>query len=557
MAWVDDLLRYATHPQVLPHLMQWVAPRRTAMGDYAALRDELARLRTSLQETTAAFEAAVGSRTPGPVPTAEAVPTVADVRDTVVRMSASLKEALRFAREDGLDHPEVQQRLRDVQAWGQSLPALERFDLAPERLAQLPPAEQARWRAALPHLRRARQAVVNPVTSVADLEAAAATLGAAAAGFQTATLAAPASAPPAAAAAAPETAGPPPYSRYAPDMERDTGCLPCGNAHIAGMAAVMGKVQDLVRDGTPLTDPQVADRLRFVQEELQALYDYDWTPEKMARSPAADRAILDRFAPTGRDLLDRLKEARTPDAVTALAVDLQAWAQAYQDAVQARTAETPTPAYGVWAPTLPPPPRETVAVDPTRHPWWIHQPTAAEVQALTVPPDVPAAYDRLAAAVQSCGVRIRYRALPATPDYLLEGQFTPQDETILLAPAALAKDSYAVQTLVHETAHALLHDRTCLPQPPADHSRQEQQAEAATVLAMTLANLPIETREGQLIPAGSRQIDWAALEQTWGAADAANLRWAAQWIAQALTQGVVVCETCPVPQTGQTGGGGR
>jgi len=547
MGFVDDALRYATHPQVLPHLVRLLSPgpQQQAAG-YQELATEMRRLRETLTQQIDWRAGAGGAAGSGPAD-AGAPPSVAAVRDQVVRMSASLKEALRFAREDGLAHPEVQQRLRDVQQWGQGLPALERFDLAPERLADLPPAEQARWRAALPHLRRARQAAVNPVASVADLEAAAAALGAAAAGLQTAVLAPAPAAPPA--TPAPSGPTPPPYSQYAPDMERDTGCLPCGNAHLAGVAAVADKAAELVRQGVPVHDPQVADRLRFVQEELQALYDYDWTPEKIARSPAGDRAILDRFAPQGQALLAQVKAATTPAQVEAAADAIRQWATAYAEAVRQRT---PT-SFGVWTPTAPPPPRQTVAVDPARHPWWIRQPTAAEVAAITVPPDVPAAYDRLAAALQGCGVRIRYRALQATPDYILEGQYTPDNESILLAPAALSRDSYAVQTLVHEGAHALLHDRTCLPAPPADHTRQEQQAEATTILAMTLAGLPIETREGELIPAGSRQIDWAALEQQWGPGDAANMRWAAQWLSQALTQGMVVCETCPVPQTG--GGG--
>ncbi len=82
--------------------------------------------------------------------------------------SASLKEALRFAREDGLSHPEVQLR---VQRTEEAINGLERAKLAPERMAQLSPEQQQAAKGALPELRRARQDLLNHTQTVDDLEA--------------------------------------------------------------------------------------------------------------------------------------------------------------------------------------------------------------------------------------------------------------------------------------------------------------------------------------------------------------------------------------------------
>lgn len=81
--------------------------------------------------------------------------------------SASLKEALRFARADGVDHPEVRIRMARTE---DAVNSLERVTLAPERIARLP-AEQAEVvRQLLPEIREARQDLINHVYTADDLE---------------------------------------------------------------------------------------------------------------------------------------------------------------------------------------------------------------------------------------------------------------------------------------------------------------------------------------------------------------------------------------------------
>lgn len=81
--------------------------------------------------------------------------------------SASLKEALRFAREDGMDHPEVQVRVARTE---EAINALERVKLAPEHLKQLSPEQRQAAKSALPELRRARQDLLNKTFTADDLE---------------------------------------------------------------------------------------------------------------------------------------------------------------------------------------------------------------------------------------------------------------------------------------------------------------------------------------------------------------------------------------------------
>ncbi|MCY0892671.1 MAG: hypothetical protein OWR52_04070 [Acidibacillus sp.] len=81
--------------------------------------------------------------------------------------AASLKEALRFAREDGVSHPEVQIRVARTE---EAINALERVTLAPERMKQMPKEEADRARKMLPELRRARQDLINHLHTSEDLE---------------------------------------------------------------------------------------------------------------------------------------------------------------------------------------------------------------------------------------------------------------------------------------------------------------------------------------------------------------------------------------------------
>lgn len=87
--------------------------------------------------------------------------------------AGSLKEAIRFAREGGIKHPEVQTRLQSAE---EELIVTERHDWTPEKILNAPAQEKGVIRIMLPKLRELRQDVVD-IKNVEDLESAAAKAG--------------------------------------------------------------------------------------------------------------------------------------------------------------------------------------------------------------------------------------------------------------------------------------------------------------------------------------------------------------------------------------------
>lgn len=136
------------------------------------------------------------------------------VRNTLTDVAASLKEATRFARADGMHHPEVRSRVSAAQ---EAVVLLERLHLSPEELERAGDETRREMEALLPRLREARQAVENAGDSVEALSEAAARTG-----------------------------------RLARELWGDVA-------------------------------------LAFAAEELAALWQFDWTPAKVAASPPEDR----------------------------------------------------------------------------------------------------------------------------------------------------------------------------------------------------------------------------------------------------------------------------
>lgn len=91
-------------------------------------------------------------------------------RAHLATVAGTLKEALRFARAEGMEHPEVQSRL---QAAEEDVTAIERHDWTPEKIAKSPPGERELILETLPKLRTLRQQIIQIVT-LEDLEKAAA-----------------------------------------------------------------------------------------------------------------------------------------------------------------------------------------------------------------------------------------------------------------------------------------------------------------------------------------------------------------------------------------------
>lgn len=95
-------------------------------------------------------------------------------RAHILGIRGSLREALRFAREDGVEHPEVIKRVDNA---AEELVTMERFDLTPEQIKNSPPEEKEIIEETLPKIRELRQNLINNIDNVEDLEEAAALAG--------------------------------------------------------------------------------------------------------------------------------------------------------------------------------------------------------------------------------------------------------------------------------------------------------------------------------------------------------------------------------------------
>lgn len=92
-------------------------------------------------------------------------------RAHILGVRGSLREALRFAREDGINHDEVIKRLDNA---AEELVIMERFDLTPEQIERSPQEEKEKIQIVLPKIRELRQKIINEINGVKDLEEAAA-----------------------------------------------------------------------------------------------------------------------------------------------------------------------------------------------------------------------------------------------------------------------------------------------------------------------------------------------------------------------------------------------
>jgi hypothetical protein len=101
---------------------------------------------------------------------AVSVGCIACARAHFATIAGTLKEAIRFAREDGLTHPEVQSRLEAAE---EEVTNVERHDWTPEKTLNSLPREKHVIEQFFPDLRRLRQRIMT-ISSVDDLEHAAA-----------------------------------------------------------------------------------------------------------------------------------------------------------------------------------------------------------------------------------------------------------------------------------------------------------------------------------------------------------------------------------------------
>lgn len=462
-------------------------------------------------------------------------PPAADLGEIIRRLSVagqSVDEALRFARDDGPNHPEAVRRLMRAQ---EIVTTLEREDLRPEVLVRLPPEQRAWAEAVMPTLRTARQALHNeqdasPAT-VESITRAADGIGR----VQTQLRVARAmgwSAPEPSVEQLPAEEGQP-YSRYAPDMDVATGCLPCGRAHLSGAVGMARNTAALARE-RGMADPDVQAHIQMASEEIVGLWQDDWTPEKVLASPEGERTILEATIPRIRQAHARLEAARTPDELDAAVAELVDAREAF--AAMDQGGAPPAAASAAMIAQ-----HEPTGMDRShrvRLPAWMYSaPTTATEDEATAPADSAVAFDSLMRALGDRGVKVRIRNLPSTEQGTLEGEYLFGANSILLNAATLARDPYAVQVLAHEAAHALEDNPRCHTYDasvPYDQRTEEQMAQDASLIAMLDAGLPVELQDGTELAPGERRIDYDRLRASLAPQDYARLLWASAWISDAM-----------------------
>jgi hypothetical protein len=110
---------------------------------------------------------------PSPTQNDVAVSCVECARAHLATISGSLKEAVRFARDDGVLCYEVQTRLSTSE---EEIAALERYDWTPEKIVNSPEEEQQVINEFLPRVRRLRQDIII-IHTLVDLVKCAADAG--------------------------------------------------------------------------------------------------------------------------------------------------------------------------------------------------------------------------------------------------------------------------------------------------------------------------------------------------------------------------------------------
>jgi len=417
----------------------------------------------------------------------------------------------------------------------------------------------------------------------------------------------------------------------------ETDCFSCATAHLAGMEGALRRAaQEAKKEGG--CGPGCSRWLNIAAQEPAALLARDWTPEKRAKLPPEQKALLDRYAPMveaaakkitptpeGEGLLraasllkesvrfaeagdgvthpevearrlaaeaelaaaERLRPGTLPPGVSqslrslrrevgsgitstdklidaarradelSLAVNSQAWRRFRPEDLD-RLADEVHRIRSDFAASR----RKSLhyvspsPIEPERH----HTIPKEVIEMFTSPgmgqvsglsrQQIEKSFDNVLERLEARGVKVRYRDLPVTMEYSIEGAYTPSVNAIVLNASKMAKDSYALQTLLHEGAHSLLHNKECHPvvsKKPYSQMPEEIEAHTASLAAMLELGVPIESRFGEEIKPGEVQIDWNKIREKAGPEAEENIKWAVQWLVRAARgeDGGLLGEKCP------------
>lgn len=85
----------------------------------------------------------------------------------------------------------------------------------------------------------------------------------------------------------------------------DTGCLPCGKAHLGAMQGMLERAAEAA-DKEGGCGPECGQWMARAAQEPVALFARDWTPERIAKTPLHHRALLEQYVPKVRQMQSEL-----------------------------------------------------------------------------------------------------------------------------------------------------------------------------------------------------------------------------------------------------------
>lgn len=85
----------------------------------------------------------------------------------------------------------------------------------------------------------------------------------------------------------------------------DTGCLPCGKAHLGAMQGMLERAAAAAQQ-EGACGPECSQWVARAAQEPVALFARDWTPERIAKTPPEHRAVLEKYVPEVRQVQDSL-----------------------------------------------------------------------------------------------------------------------------------------------------------------------------------------------------------------------------------------------------------
>jgi hypothetical protein len=555
---IDDvILPILTHPQAGPAVIGIVRDQLGVreQNPYEAIQRRLDELEAEVVQVRTSRrggrprKAAAGADQAG----SGASPSggIARLHAAVQGISAELDEALRFARDPngaGAAHPDARERLDAARGYVDTLHDMERFILLPERTEG---QDRAVAESVLPQVRRLREVLDGGLGTLAEVQEASAIAGRLSTALQVARMT---GRPP-----APDTSA----AVYAARRER--GCIPCARSHLGFVAGSLGQA---AKESPAGMGGDVAARIDSAQRELRVMLAHDWTPDRIAANPPAERDLIQRYRPLAEAMLRALGNVRTPE-------DVAAAAGAAQDLWRHFDAETRGMGEGSGGPGTGPSAAATIGeaagwarplsavgeadalIDPAYRSWGYVAPRRDELPLIAERTDYGELMRRVVRATEEHAGWTWQTVDPREMEQIAPGAAAltvPEERVTLRTPAVLSPENRHAQTVIHEAAHILLQSPGCFPEgterplPPGVRDFGEREADLVTIAVMSQLGLPLEFVGGGREAAGDYTLDWDALRQHLGQREEARVRWAADWIVRAAQDGTPPpADTCPPP----------